>query len=359
MAQKLWNKEEIQILKDNSINGCKAIAILLNRSIKSINSKARKLRINIKNPNVWSNEEREFLRNNFNQGIEFLQKTLNKNKASITLKAKEMKLYTPKEYFSWTEDDKRTLVENYELFGPAYCSKQINTSFKNIKKKAIELGLKWNGISCLIKQKQKKVCTECNLEKEFSHYHKSSNSKIGIVSRCKECVKRIAREYNESNKCEINERHKIYLRNRRVSDPEWKLLMCLRTKFKTYYSGESFSEQKEALVGCSIEDCRKHLESQWEDWMNWTNHKKGGWEIDHIVPTSLITKGYADKANILFNYRNLQPLRQFNNTQKFDHLQSAKDFLYKKIEKFGNDEIYGELLKIVDIELYKKLQIPI
>lgn len=352
---RLWTEQEIQILKNNSNKGYKTLPELLDRSLSSIVVKAKRLGIKITGTSRWSDEEIAFLRNNCDKEEEFVFRGLNRKKSNILLKIKELGLPRPiRKLFLWKEDDIKFLIDNFEKYGIKYCSQKIGAAGETIRKKAIKLGLKWIGTSAGMNKKGARICVKCLLEKPLSSFHADSRTGTGRVCQCKECVNKFNKEYREKNRIRLNKLKKVYIKHRRRTDPNFKLLSCLRAKFKQYYSGQSFSKQKEALVGCSIADCRKHLEIQWEDWMSWENHSTKAWQIDHIIPTNLLLNGYMHKSHILFNYRNLQPLKSVVNTRKLNNLDIAKYYLKKKIEKFGKDEIYEELLNIVNTELEKK-----
>ena len=68
----------------------------------------------------------------------------------------------------------------------------------------------------------------------------------------------------------------------------------------------------EGLVGYTLEDLIKHLETQFNDKMNWTNYGNY-WEIDHIKPISSF--GYIvpeDKEfKLCWALSNLRPLSKY------------------------------------------------
>jgi hypothetical protein len=78
----------------------------------------------------------------------------------------------------------------------------------------------------------------------------------------------------------------------------------------------------EVLLGCSIPDFKKHIESLWEPWMNWTNygHKKGTWNYDHITPLSSFDLSDANEQKKAFNYKNVRPLDSIENYIKHDKI---------------------------------------
>jgi hypothetical protein len=74
------------------------------------------------------------------------------------------------------------------------------------------------------------------------------------------------------------------------------------------------------ILGCSFEELKNHLESQFEPWMTWDNkgNPKDGileanksWDIDHIIPIS--TAKTEEDIIRLNHYTNLQPLCSYIN----------------------------------------------
>ena len=67
-------------------------------------------------------------------------------------------------------------------------------------------------------------------------------------------------------------------------------------------------------IGCSMEQLRQHLESQFTDGMSWDNY--GEWQIDHILPCDAFDLTVPFEVFACFNYRNLQPLMAKENIAK-------------------------------------------
>jgi hypothetical protein len=71
------------------------------------------------------------------------------------------------------------------------------------------------------------------------------------------------------------------------------------------------------LLGADWDVIKKHIETQFEPWMNWSNNKpyvKGGervWHIDHII--SLASAKTVEELMVLCKYTNLRPLEGFQN----------------------------------------------
>ena len=74
------------------------------------------------------------------------------------------------------------------------------------------------------------------------------------------------------------------------------------------------------ILGCSFDEFKSHIESQWEDWMNWDNYgnpedgiyePNKTWDIDHAVAiSSAITEEDVIRLN---HHTNLQPLCSYDN----------------------------------------------
>lgn len=55
-----------------------------------------------------------------------------------------------------------------------------------------------------------KICTNCNLEKSFSQFHRNIRAKDGLHIWCKFCTKEYKNEYYKNNKEKVNQKNKEY-----------------------------------------------------------------------------------------------------------------------------------------------------
>ncbi|WP_440679034.1 hypothetical protein [Candidatus Pelagibacter sp. HIMB1517] len=60
------------------------------------------------------------------------------------------------------------------------------------------------------------------------------------------------------------------------------------------------------MVGCTPQELKSHLESQFKDGMTWDNWTVHGWHIDHIIP--LDSAKNEEDLKKLCHYSNLQPM---------------------------------------------------
>lgn len=76
------------------------------------------------------------------------------------------------------------------------------------------------------------------------------------------------------------------------------------------------------LMGCSWEQLRKHLQSQFTCGMAWDNY--GKWEIDHIMPCGSFDLSDPEQQKACFHFSNLRPLWRRANRQK--HATKPKSY---------------------------------
>lgn len=166
----------------------------------------------------------------------------------------------------------------------------------------------------ILQNKILKYCKECKKNKELEKFFTYNGTPSTL---CKECdILRRKSDYYENNERELenkaiyysNNKNKVINSNnesskkRRKKDP----LFVLRTYASTAI-GNALKMQKSSKNGFSImkflpytmEDLKKHLQNQFEPWMNWYNHGKyikekwddndpstWTWQLDHIIPQS-------------------------------------------------------------------------
>ena len=183
-------------------------------------------------------------------------------------------------------------------------------------------------------------------EKRSAHYtenkeHYSLKSKeYNIIN--KEKISENKKEYYENNKEEILEKRKEYyieiksdeellaskrlndkektkewrarnkesisqkIKDRKKSDPIYKLSDSIRTLIWNSIKKMGFSKnsQTNQILGCSFEDFKLHIESQFKNEMSWENH--GEWHLDHKTPISWAET--EERVYELNHYTNFQPL---------------------------------------------------
>ncbi len=187
-----------------------------------------------------------------------------------------------------------------------------------------------------------KICSKCLEEKEIDLFNKAKTGKYGVRGDCKLCQKKDNDIYAVNNRILINEKsrlkydknyhleyrknniekRRIYINNRLKNDFIFKLSSNLKNLIRITFKRNNINKNYKSniILGCSIEDFKKHLESKFESWMTWDNYGNWGgipnelntaWDIDHIIPTS--TAKSEDELIKLNHYTNLQPLCSYTN----------------------------------------------
>ncbi len=59
---------------------------------------------------------------------------------------------------------------------------------------------------------EKKICTKCNLEKEFSEFGKMKHGKFGLRAACKLCQNEEFKQYYKNNKSSVNAKNQEWER---------------------------------------------------------------------------------------------------------------------------------------------------
>jgi hypothetical protein len=201
-----------------------------------------------------------------------------------------------------------------------------------------------------------KVCNTCQLDLPLDNFSKHNSTKDNLNNTCKKCCSiknaewrnnnkqkrsEYQKEYRIKNKQRLKEynkkhnedfklkngvsrhtlwdrenkaRRKELLQHRLKTDPVFALKYKLRSSLNAIfrYKGYTKKHKSHDILGCSYEEFLTHLESKFEPWMNWDNRGlyngefNYGWDIDHIIPTSLATT--EEELIKLCHYTNLQPL---------------------------------------------------
>jgi hypothetical protein len=133
------------------------------------------------------------------------------------------------------------------------------------------------------------------------------------------------KDYYQENKIEIQKQHSEYYqnnkekvknrRNQRLrNDSALRIRKNLSTRLYHALKDNLKTTSILNLIGCSLEELKNFLESQFQEGMNWSNY--GEWHIDHRIPCCRFDLRKVDEQKKCFNYKNLQPLWAKDNFSK-------------------------------------------
>jgi hypothetical protein len=167
-----------------------------------------------------------------------------------------------------------------------------------------------------------KTCIKCKVEKETLNFSKDRKRKDGLNPYCKQCV----RDYNQLTKDreDLKNTRKNYQNTKRKTDPIHRLAKdlsrCIRNIFNYKTNKFMKNSRLSRVLGCTFEEFKSHIESQFEPWMNWSNRglyngqTNYGWDIDHIIPKG--TAKTEEEVLKLNHYTNLRPRCSYINRVK-------------------------------------------
>ena len=130
----------------------------------------------------------------------------------------------------------------------------------------------------------------------------------------KEYHKEYYKEYREANKEIIKEKNNAYKKARRKTDPLYKVRGNISNNIRNALKRQGYSKKSKTheILGCSHEEFRNHIESQFGEGMTWDN--MGEWHLDHKIPVSYgLTE---EELRALNHYSNFQPLWGDDNIKK-------------------------------------------
>jgi hypothetical protein len=206
----------------------------------------------------------------------------------------------------------------------------------------------------------KLFCSRCFIEKDCKEFPKTTANKKGFAYWCKECSNKWKEEYRLKNPEKIklqtkiyNLKHKeeksirdknhriknkeilrikstIYIRQRRRTDVNFRLLSLLRLRLHHALVNNYKSDRTINLIGCDIEQLKNHLQQTaiqngYLDF-NINNYDSKKFNIDHITPCCCFELNCSYHQKLCFNYKNLQILTRHENCKKLKCDLSLKKY---------------------------------
>jgi hypothetical protein len=169
-------------------------------------------------------------------------------------------------------------------------------------------------------------CNKCNEEKNIKDFYKSNHPSHtqGYITPCKLCLttqqkNQYTGDYHKNRLQNLSPEQKLKRTQqltenarKRRKDPNTRLKEALRARI---YNSMRDNKERRTLeyLGCTIDEYKTHLESQFTPEMTWENWGIY-WEIDHNIPLS---KGGT------FHFSNTQPLTITENRKKSNRIPSA------------------------------------
>ena len=219
-----------------------------------------------------------------------------------------------------------------------------------------------------------KVCSKCGEKRHISQFAKQTKAKDGLQNKCKICnkeyrnankerIKKYLTDYqlknrdvliakkrqyrinnldkirkkgliwakNNQEKVRANQKKQWYKNkekyyaanykrnsNRRKTDHLYAMRLRISHRLRLALRGIGMKKSitTKSIIGCSWEQLKIHIETQFIDGMTWEN--RSAWHIDHKIPLS--TAKTEEDVIRLSHYTNLQPLWAKDNLRKSNKL---------------------------------------
>ncbi len=184
-----------------------------------------------------------------------------------------------------------------------------------------------------------KHCPKCNKDKKISEFSKNRSAYDNLSSWCKICNSEYQKEYYslyaDKNRKKLKKYHSEYSKNHYIKNKEkinkhkvkyqvekynnntvFKLTRILRSRLNQTIFRKKDINLFLDLLGCTVQELKQHLESQFEPGMSWDNYGLHGWHIDHIKPCAKFDLSKESEQHKCFHYTNLQPLWAEENWSK-------------------------------------------
>ena len=138
----------------------------------------------------------------------------------------------------------------------------------------------------------------------------------------KEYRKKYLKEYREKNIDKIRKVKRDYEKNRKASDPAYKLISNFRTAIYQVLKENNVEKNKHYfdILKYTPEELISHLEKQFTDSMTWENY--GEWHVDHRMPISSFVFESVDDDSFMkcWSLDNLQPMWGKDNIVKGNNI---------------------------------------
>jgi len=193
-----------------------------------------------------------------------------------------------------------------------------------------------------------KRCNKCDNNYPLTEFYKHKSNAGGLRPQCKSCFNKLTntvwkdsrrelRELKKENKIKLTpEQHKQKEKERRrvsnrgpeyaaaqkvwrkkyFSNPQKNLARAIRRRLYMAYRAQSKTGKTLEYLGCSWQELKQHLESQFKPGMTWENYGVNGWHIDHIKPLCGFDLINPEHLKIVCHYSNLRPLWAQENIAK-------------------------------------------
>lgn len=161
---------------------------------------------------------------------------------------------------------------------------------------------------------ESKICAACHIQKFSTEFYKDIHTKCGVSSRCKSCTRTKNSSNAKRKEClskyrRAHKKHYAELKKQRYKkDINFRLRCILGSRLSEAVRRKFKKGKTIDLLGCSVDEFIKYIETKFIDKMSWNNYGKTGWELDHIKPLCSFDLSLKEEQEKAMNFTNYQPL---------------------------------------------------
>jgi len=152
-------------------------------------------------------------------------------------------------------------------------------------------------------------------------YRLSAKGRANKKASDRRCAVRVATykaEWARRNHERLSRHICRYVRERSRIDPAFAIRLRLRSRLvgaiRRHMTGRSVTGVIKEMLGCSLPELARYLESKFLPGMSWDNREQ--WHVDHIKPLCVFDLTDPEQQAVAFHYSNLQPLWAVDNMRK-------------------------------------------
>ncbi len=148
--------------------------------------------------------------------------------------------------------------------------------------------------------KDMKQCIKCGVYKPIEQFQFRTDTKQ-YRNQCKRCRQDHVNTYRRENE-EYKKRYNQYRQHKRTNDTQFAVTDRLRARIRKMLKAQDGKKyvQTTELLGCSYEEFKTYIVSQFYGDMSWT---KQNFVLDHKVPCCWFNLQNLAHQKICFNYK--------------------------------------------------------
>ena len=163
-----------------------------------------------------------------------------------------------------------------------------------------------------VRSSEQKRCSECRRWKPFAEFHSDCTNKDGRSHRCALCDCERARQQRRSKPGYSAKAS----RNAYQSSIQRRLRQLLKNRIWWALKGAAKSATTLRLLGCTLDEFKRHLESHFAPGMSWDNYGRYGWHIGHVRDCCSFDLTVASEQRQAFHFTNMVPQWAQDNWRK-------------------------------------------